>query len=236
MEFKFVFKENWLSQKITNNALVVTLFMVFMLVLGSSFYLNNLFDAHSWMPATRNLVFQQHQYYRLWTTLFAHGDYIHLLSNLVLFFPFSYYLTGNFSWFFFPLLGFFMGGIANLIVLLTMKPEVQLIGASGVVHWMGAAWMILAFLINRHQRLSHRWLKLLGISAILFIPDTYKPEVSYLAHLNGYLLGLLSGWLTYHFYKKKFLAAEKYSIELDYVGFDYSEKDDSALLNNHHDD
>lgn len=195
MEFKTIIKQTWLTKKIPEQALISTLLALILLLLGFAF-------ETSWMPASKELVFNKHQYWRLWTTLFVHADMAHLLSNLILFIPFSYFLSGHFGLFFFPFFGFFMGGIINACVLLTMPSTTWLIGVSGVVHFIGAAWMILSFFINKdakdkRQPLSKLLLKIVGISVILFIPDTYKPQVSYLSHFIGYTLGILCGTILF---------------------------------------
>lgn len=202
MEFKTIIKETWLTKKIPERALISTLLVLILLLLGFTF-------ETAWMPASRVLVFEKHQYWRLWSTLFVHADIAHLLSNLVLFLPFSYFLSGHFGLFFFPFIGFFIGGIINSLVLLTMPASTHLIGVSGVVHFIGAAWMILSFFINKdakdkRQPLSKLLLKMIGISAILFIPDTYKPQISYLSHLYGYFLGIFAGGILYFIHRQRY--------------------------------
>ncbi len=210
-----ILKENWLTRKPRKNAIYTTTFSVLLLLLGTLVYVNDLFQAEVLMPASYVNVFNQHQVWRLWTTLFAHGDLHHVLSNLILFLPFAYYLSSYFGFFFFPIAGFFAGGLINFVVLLTMPKDVYLIGVSGVVHWMGAAWMTLAFLIDRRESWGRRLLKVLGVSLILFIPDTFKPEVSYLSHLIGYGLGVLCAAIYYFLLAQKFSAAEVFEFELD---------------------
>lgn len=200
MEFKTIIKETWLTKKIPEGALISTLVLLIMLLLGFVYEAN-------WMPASGKLVFEEHQYWRLWSTLFVHADIAHLLSNLVLFLPFSYFLSGHFGYFFFPFIGFLMGGIINALVMLTMPAETFLIGVSGVVHFIGAAWMILAFFIDKNDKRESKsklLLKILGVSAILFIPDTYKPQVSYLCHLYGYSLGIVVGWVFYLIHRQRY--------------------------------
>ena len=182
--------------------------LVFLLFIGTNLYLHDFFNAHEWMAASSDEVFKKHEYWRPWTTLFAHADFVHILSNLVLFFPFAYFLIGFFGSVFFPLVGFFIGGLVNMIVLKTMPENAHLIGVSGVVYWMGAAWIALVFFIDRREKKSKRFLKALGVSVILFLPETYQPEVSYLTHFVGYLTGIISGSVFYYLKRKEFHAAE----------------------------
>jgi rhomboid protease GluP len=202
--------ENWLTRKPKPQALEQSLFIVFVLFVASFFFWTGLFQADDWMPASAYQVFHEHQYWRLWTGLFAHGDAGHLLSNTFLFLPFSYFLLGYFSPLLFPFLGIAMGGVINFLVLKEMPEHTSLIGISGVVYWMGAVWLSLYLLIDRRESLRRRVAKVLFISMVLFVPETYKPETSYLSHFVGYFLGVLSAIAFYALKRREFLAAEVY--------------------------
>lgn len=211
-------KENYLTKKPQRNALNSTLLLVLALLYGSYIYLNDIFHAEKWMPASFHTVFEKGEYWRAWTTLFAHGDLGHVMSNLLLFFPFAYFLTGYFGYLFFPLFGFLVGGFINLLVLRTLPENVFLIGVSGVVYWLGATWMALSFYIDRRDSRGKSLVKVIGISAILFIPDTFHANVSYLSHLVGYAAGVISGGSYYYIFKKK--------IRLEDIMIEFSEDED----------
>jgi rhomboid protease GluP len=208
MEIKTYIKENWLTKNPKSEGLNPTLFLMFLLLFTSFIYLNNYFNAYLWMSATGDQVFLKHEWWRAWTTLFAHGDLAHISGNLFLFFPFSYYLVAYFGYIFFPFFGFFMGGLVNLLVLQTMPSTVGLIGVSGVVNWMGGAWLALAWLIDRRESKGRRVLKVIAVTIVLFVPDSFKPEVSYLSHFLGYFAGIFSGIVYYLLFKKKILSEE----------------------------
>jgi len=122
MMIKSKLKENWLLKKIPHGTFNKTIALIFLQFIGTNLYLHDFFQAHSWMPASGEEVFKKHEYWRLWTTLFTHADATHILSNMVLFFPFAYFLIGFYGSVFFPLFGFLVGGLTNLVVLKTM-PE-----------------------------------------------------------------------------------------------------------------
>jgi rhomboid protease GluP len=208
MKTKTYIKENFLTKEPTRDGLVPTLYLVSLILFSSFIYLNGYLNAPHWMSASGEDVFNHNEWWRLWTTLFAHGDLTHVLSNLFLFVPFSYYLAGYFGPWFFPLVGFLVGGAINFLVIKTMPAHVSLIGVSGVVYWMGAAWITLSWLVDRRESISKRLIKAGGVSLILFVPDSIKPEVSYLSHFLGYIFGVLSAIAFYQFKKKTFLAAE----------------------------
>lgn len=208
MGIKRLIVENWMTRKLPARGHKSTLFLVSLLAAGTSIFLNDFFHASSWMPASFDAVVLKHQYYRLWTSLFAHGDLEHIMSNLFLFVPFAYLLAHYFSLWLFPLIGFLLGGLINFIVVYYLGGGITIIGVSGVVYWMGATWMALSFFIDRRESMIERFIKLSGVSLILFFPTTFLPEVSYLSHFLGYVLGILTGILVYFLFRGRFLAAE----------------------------
>lgn len=164
--------------------------------------------ASSWMPASRESVFQDHQWWKLWTSVFVHGDPGHLLSNSLLLFVFSEWLVAFFGT---RTLGWalFFGGLINAVVLRSMPAESQLIGASGVVFWMGGAWLTLYFFIHREKTLFQRFLRVTGVTLAIFLPsEAFRPQTSYAAHAWGFLFGVLWGIGYFLVNKNKFRAAE----------------------------
>lgn len=208
MGIKNRIKENWLTKMPKKEGLIPTLFLIILLLFSSYIFLNSFFEAEKWMSASYEKVFINHEWWRAWSTLFAHGSLTHIASNLFLFIPFSYFLISYFGFLYFPLIGFFVGGLINLIVLQTLPPQVSLIGVSGVVYWMGGAWLALAWLIDRRDSRGRRVLKVIAVTIVLFVPDTVKVEVSYLSHFLGYVFGIVSSVLYYLLFHKKFLREE----------------------------
>ena len=209
-------RETWLSHKPSPIAGIVAAISVLLLVIGAVAYLQNFLNAQEWMPASRDLVFAKHQWWRLWTTLFAHADTGHLLSNLFLFFVMGYFLNGYFGIFVFPVAAFFLGGLTNLLVLLTYPPEIKLIGASGIVYWLGGAWLGLYFLIDLKRTYFQRFLRAGGVALGIFWPaTTFDPNISYGAHLIGFLIGLVFGLLYYAYKKDLFKSAIVYEWVVD---------------------
>lgn len=206
--FKMVVKENWLTAPPKAYSEGITFVASFLLFALSSAFLVNIGSAESWMPASGAAVFGQGEYWRLWSTLFAHADLGHLMSNAFLFVPLTYMLVSHYSLWFFPLAGLLLGGLTNWLVLKTMPAGIQLIGISGVVYWMGAAWLTLYLLIDRRDRLRRRIGAALFLTLMLFVPETLKPEVSHLSHFLGYVLGVGSAFVYYLFQRGRFLAAE----------------------------
>ncbi|MBX2988641.1 MAG: rhomboid family intramembrane serine protease [Bdellovibrionaceae bacterium] len=182
---------------------------ILLLVVASFMNWSGILHADQWMPATEEAVFGRGELWRLWTTSWIHSDMGHLLSNSFLFFVLGYFLNGYFGWWVFPVTALVFGGLTNAAVLGTYPPDVTLLGASGIVYWLGGAWLTLYFLLNRQKSLFQRALRSLGVALVLFMPaEAFQPQISYRTHAAGFALGLLWGVLYFLWRKKEFRAAE----------------------------
>ncbi len=216
-----VVRRTWLSQKLDQIGVLSSAVATLFLVLGSFAYLKNFANAREWMPASFNQVFINHEYWRAWSTLFAHADIKHVLSNSFLFFILGSFLAGHFGLFIFPLLAFVMGGVTNLLVLQDMNVTTHLIGASGIVFWLGGFWLTLYLLLDTRRTLTQRMFRSVGVGLLLFMPsEAFDPSISYEAHFTGFLLGVLCGLIYYRYKKSDFKSAEvsETIYEFDYMG------------------
>lgn len=208
MQPQVVIKENWFTHPPRYRAKNFTIFMSIVLFALGAYYIRNIFGLQTWMAASFDSVFIRQEYWRLWTTLFAHADFGHLLNNALLFIPLSYLLYAYFGFWFFPVAGLFIGGLTNAYVLTTMDPQTQLVGISGVVYWMGGAWFTLFLLIDRRKSVKHRVANILFLMLMLFIPENYWPHISYMAHFVGFVFGILSALGLYALLYKRIKQAE----------------------------
>lgn len=208
MDPQIIIRENWFTHPPKFRAANVTVFLTIFLFVTGIYYFQDVFHVQEWMGASRDSVFNKHEYWRLWTTLFAHADFGHLMNNALLFIPLAFLLYAYFGFWFFPVLGIAMGGLTNAYVLSTMPTTTQLIGISGVVYWMGGAWFTLFLLIDRRRTLRYRFANVIFLMMMLFIPENYWPHVSYMAHFVGFVLGVVSGFILYALQRQKFKAAE----------------------------
>lgn len=213
---KVVLKETYLSKVQHARAIELTCFLLGLLFLGAFFYLMDIAHGRDWMAASPEKVFQNHEYWRLFSTLLAHGDLGHLLSNTLLFIPFSIFLSRHFGLIFYPVLGILSAALANLLVLLTLPPEATLVGASGLVYWMGAAWITFYWLIEKRDSAALRLGKALMVGGVIFVPDVLRPNVSHMAHYLGASMGFLCALATYRSHRERILAAEKREVVLVY--------------------
>jgi membrane associated rhomboid family serine protease len=139
----------------------------------------------------------QGQYWRLFTALFLHGGFAHLLFNV-----FALYVLGP------PLersigavrfaLCYLVSGLGSSagVVLLTVIGLVQvsqLVGASGCIMGIVGAW---AGFLLRHRHAPHAKQRLANIFMIIVIQtafDLSTPQVSMAAHLCGLIAGFFLG-------------------------------------------
>jgi rhomboid protease GluP len=225
-ETRLVLKQTWLSQKPNSWALVVTALSTLLLVLGCVSYWQDLMGLQALMPASADALFHRHEWWRAWTTLFAHADEKHLLSNTFLFVILGYFLNGYFGILVFPIIAFFFGGLTNFWVLKTSSPDLQVIGASGVVFWMGGVWLALYFSLERRKTLFQRALRAVGVGLLLFFPaEAFDPVISYKSHLIGFLLGVAFGIFYFRIRRKHFRSAEIYELVKDPENFDCPKND-----------
>lgn len=198
----------WLSHQSYPMAGLITALSTFFLVLGSVIYQSNFCKLSAWMTATPQAIFEHHEYWRLWTTLFAHADLAHLLSNSLLFVILGYFLSGYFGPWLFPLAALAFGGLTNAIVLTHYPAQVALLGSSGVVYWMGGVWLSLYFAIDKRRTYFQRGLRITGVALGLFMPaSSFDPSISYGAHLGGFVLGLIYGMIYYFAHRAIFTQA-----------------------------
>ncbi|MGZ3741189.1 MAG: hypothetical protein ACXVB9_17550, partial [Bdellovibrionota bacterium] len=80
------------------------------------------------------------------------------------------------------------------------------------------------------EPLRRRWGKAVIVTAALFIPDTFRPEVSYLSHYLGFLTGVVMAAGLFRLRRKEFRSAEEreYLLIEDGIG----EEEWSAPLEN----
>lgn len=147
-------------------------------------------DDHN-LKANGFQVYEKGEYWKAFTTTLMHGDFIHLGHNTLFFITFSVLLNSYFGFLIFPLLSFIVGGVINLIALKIYEPHVYLVGISGVIYFMAAFWMTMFVLLERHMTIYKRIMITTGVSLILFFPEVFVKNVSYLAHGLGFGLGIV---------------------------------------------
>ena len=142
-------------------------------------------------------VLLQHEYWRLFTALFLHGGFVHLLFNLFALYVLGPPLERSIGTIRFVVCYLISGlasgaGVVGLTLRGLMQP-VQLVGASGSIMGIVGAW---AGFLMRHCHAPHAKQRLANIAMIVAIQiafDLSTPQVSMAAHLCGLIAGFFLG-------------------------------------------
>lgn len=220
--------ENFLSAKKNNHALFWSLFSILVCLAMSHLYWNFYSQWGELLEASPVKVFEHHEYWRLFTTSFIHGDMSHLLANSYMLFIIGYFVNYHFGTVTYPILGFIVGIFINLVVIADFSRDITLVGASGIVYYLWGHWLVLYILIQRHIPLTRRLMKTVAISIVILVPGEFKPQTSYYAHAIGLLFGVLSGFAYFLRYRHKYQSYEKWesivepvNYELEYEALNY---------------
>ena len=128
--------------------------------------------------------------WRLVTSMFLHGDFLHLFSNMVSLLIFGSYVELSFSKYQFILIYFISGFLGSLLTIFFLPLYTISLGASGAIFGLiGAALSIL--ILDRNNPLI-----ILGlIYAFYFVITSFAPGINYFAHIFGLIGGFTAGYL-----------------------------------------
>lgn len=193
-----------LSRRPRADSFVLALFTVLLVSVVT------LYDWHvgGEFAASKTLVFSQGQFWRLLSAVFVHADLAHLLSNMYMLFIFSLFVYGYFGFAAFPVLSVAAAALVNMLAVLTYPPDVELLGASGLVYVLGGFWLALYFFIQRQYSLPSRLLRVSGIALMVFFPTSFVASTSYRTHAIGFAAGVALG-VIYFFRKRKQIRAHE---------------------------
>jgi rhomboid protease GluP len=156
------------------------------------------------------LVYERGEYWRAFTSTLLHADLNHLAHNAFFLLGLSTLLHNYFGFWVFPVLSLIAGGIINLIALKIYPPAVHLVGVSGVIYFMASFWLTSYMLIERRHKILSRFIYATGITLIFLFPQVFQPEVSYLAHGLGFIVGIPFAILYFAFNFKRIRSAEEW--------------------------
>jgi membrane associated rhomboid family serine protease len=187
-------------------ALIAINFLVFLLTLVVG--LTRAFLAFGAVPA---LIVLDYQYYRLVTSMFLHGDFLHILFNMWGLFIFGRDIessvgSGRFTLLYF--LSGIVGGMAYVFYMLTYAAEydpraafVPAIGASGAVFGVMGSFAVLyprrpvAFFFYFLPIIAPAFvaITLMGLIQTLLALALPFSSIAYTAHVGGLAVGMLMG-------------------------------------------
>jgi rhomboid protease GluP len=128
--------------------------------------------------------------WRLLTSMFLHGDALHLFSNMISLLIFGAYVELSYSKYQFIIIYFISGLIGSFFSMLLLSSYTISLGASGAIFGLiGAAFSIL--IVQRDTPLIFLGL----IYVFYFVFSSFAPGINYFAHIFGLLAGLIIGFL-----------------------------------------
>jgi membrane associated rhomboid family serine protease len=134
--------------------------------------------------------FRQELYYQVISTIFAHGSYEHLFMNMVVLWQFGNMLESYFGKIKFLLL-YLVGGtltsIGTLAYMYFLPQWGNVVGASGAIS-------VLFGYIALKDRKQRQGIFIV-ILLISFVPLLFGFNVAWYAHLIGFMVGFLAGYV-----------------------------------------
>jgi rhomboid protease GluP len=208
-------KETWISRKPAEGSALVAAASILVAMGFSLVFWSNYRGLASCCPANPEQVIEQHQYWRLFTSIFVHADLKHLLSNAIGLGVLSFLLYGYFGYKIYPCLILGVGAVVTLIAVMTYPPHTNLVGASGVIFLMAGFWLTLYVCLERRYSIGKRLVRAFGFFLIVLGPTTYSPQISYRTHAIGFGAGVLVAVVYFLANKDRFRFAEEVEIEWD---------------------
>ena len=135
-----------------------------------------------------NELFFAGAYWQILTSMFIHGSFMHILMNMIVLYQFGMILERYLGWIKFGILYIFGGVITGFLSLGYLAFEsVNLVGASGAIS------VLLGFLacIDKFNRKG----LIIVILLVSFAPLLMRVSVAWYAHLIGFGVGYLAGFL-----------------------------------------
>lgn len=205
---KIVIKETLLSKKPERDGYFAALISFVCILVPTVLYWQNMCSLPGKVEAIPAKVFQQNEYWRLFTAITIHSDLAHLLGNGILLVFLAYLLYSYFGPLVYPVLMVIASVVVNYISLKTYPPDSSLVGASGLVYVMAFFWLTLYLLIQRRYSIAGRLLRSVGFALVVFFPTSFDPEVSYRTHAIGAAMGIFLGILYFLVNKEKIRSGE----------------------------
>ncbi len=149
---------------------------------------------------TTDSILQSGQWYRLFTAMFIHFGFEHLMGNMIALIAIGQYAEDYFGKIKYTIIYFVSGICGNLLTLLVeMHSSTASVsaGASGAISGILATLVIFA-LDKKTRQMFPIPRVIVGIILIL-VPGLLEPEVNFIAHIGGFVAGLILSYTFYYF-------------------------------------
>lgn len=158
-------------------------------------------------------------YYTLFSSMFLHGGWMHLIGNMIFLWVFADNIEAVIGSFNFLLFYLFGGVIASMIhIFFNPYSEVPMVGASGAISAVLGAYLIM-FPASKIKVLLLLFFSVFYVPAIFFlgiwivqqlvagvgsINESEGGGVAWWAHIGGFVFGVVVGFIIRSFYKNRY--------------------------------
>lgn len=129
-------------------------------------------------------------YYQPLSTMFAHGGVEHLAMNMIVLWQFGNLLEeyiGKFRFFIIYMLGGILTSLGTLVYIYFSDDFINVVGASGAISVLMGYY---AFKVKEERKGIVVWIVLIS-----FVPLMFGIPVAWYAHLIGFVVGFLMGFI-----------------------------------------
>jgi len=224
---KLSLKKTKLDQRVSRQGMIWANLQFFILLVINAFFWSLSHTLQKQWTSSPEQTFELKRWWLGVVSLGTHADPAHLFSNLMGLFVLSFFIFGflsfsqKHSWILFGSL-WTLGFVGHLLTLTTLPHQTGLLGSSGVVFTALGFWLSHYLFLTRQKTLRSRVLRVVGLSLIFLVPESFAPEVSYTSHTYGLILGLMAGVLHFSIFKAQFRSFEVYEEEPPVVKVDES--------------
>lgn len=190
----------------------VSLGMILLMALTTQFYWKNWWGLADALPAVKDQIVLNDQWWRIFTATFIHADMSHYLSNMYMLGIFGFFIFGYFGFRAFPFWTVVAATVVNFLSIMTYPGETRLLGASGLVYVLGGFWLCMYFFIQKQYSPLNRSFRVIGTALMVFFPTTFVPTTSYRTHAIGFVIGVLFAILYYYLERKEIRRRDQYKL------------------------
>ena len=83
--------------------------------------------------------------------------------------------------------------VQGLTIYLYDDPEIRLLGASSMLYFMAALWLVWYLRYQKKKNRTQKILRVVAFTFVMLFPSTFSPTTSYLGHFLGFLVGVCCG-------------------------------------------
>jgi rhomboid protease GluP len=135
----------------------------------------------------KELVYNQHEYYRLITYMFDHGNLMHLVLNMMALYSLAsivpMFMEERFS-----IIIYFIAGIGSGIAT-SLQSYTITVGASGAIY--GIFGILIYYAYQEYKSGNRAMLRSFAPVIIINLIISFTPGISLVGHVSGFIIGII---------------------------------------------